>query len=109
MWWCVSVEPAGAGARVRVRELQQARAARAGRAHLPAVRRAAAQHRYVRTVCPPACVPGYSYVLYRDACSVRTRILTLRNESVVTAHWSTAVRKWPRMRNRKLASGLHTF
>ncbi|CAH0585978.1 unnamed protein product [Chrysodeixis includens] len=36
--------------------------------------------------------------------TVRTRTLTLRNESVVTAHWSSAVRNWPRMRNRKLVS-----
>lgn len=47
LWCCDSDEPSAAGARVRMRELHQARAARAGGPHLPAVRRAAAQHRYV--------------------------------------------------------------
>ncbi|KAH9638747.1 hypothetical protein HF086_002203 [Spodoptera exigua] len=35
---------------------------------------------------------------------VRTRTVLLRNESVVTARWSTAVRRWPRQRCRTLAT-----
>ncbi|CAH2981088.1 unnamed protein product [Chilo suppressalis] len=36
--------------------------------------------------------------------TVRTRRLVLRNESVITARWQTAVRNFPRKRNRTLAS-----
>ncbi|KAF9407257.1 hypothetical protein HW555_012661 [Spodoptera exigua] len=36
--------------------------------------------------------------------TVRTRTVLLRNESVVTARWSTAVRRWPRQRCRTLAT-----
>lgn len=35
--------------------------------------------------------------------TVRTRTIHLRNESVVTARWSTAVRRWPRQHCRSLA------